>query len=214
MRNWRINSVLALIFIFSAAIACRLFFLQVVEHNYYAALARGQQKLFWDVIGDRGEIFLANHALPVATNREYLFLYLSPAEVPADEKEIVAQALSEKLDMEKDYLLSKLQEDSLYELIKDKMTDEEVIPIEELGLTGVHFKKETFREYPYGDFASHILGFVNEAGEGQYGVEEYWNDVLRGKEEFWEGIKGPLGYFFSGMSNSDNKGGSPTDDRL
>ena len=206
MSNWRINFVLALIFIFSAVITYRLFFLQVVSHNFYEALARGQQKLFWDIIGDRGEIFLANHDLPVATNREYSFLYLSPAEVPAAEKEQVAQVLSEQLDMEKEYLMSKLQKDSLYELIQDKMTDQAVVPIEELGLVGVHFKKETFREYPYGDFAAHVLGFVNEAGEGQYGVEEYWNDVLRGKEEFWEGVKGPLGYFFSGLSSSDNKG--------
>ena len=69
---------MALIFIFSAAIAFRLFFLQVVRHDYYAALARGQQKQFLDFVGDRGEIFLANHDLPVATNREYSFLYLSP----------------------------------------------------------------------------------------------------------------------------------------
>ncbi len=206
MKNWRINFVLALIFIFSAAITCRLFFLQVINHDYYAALARGQQKLFWDVIGDRGEIFLANHALPVATNREYKFLYLSPAEIPVDEKEKVAQALSEKLDMDKDYLILRLQEDSLYELIRDKMTDEAVSPIEELKLPGVYFKEEIVREYPYGDFASHVLGFVNEDGEGQYGAEEFFNDVLRGKEEFWEGIKGPLGYFFPGLSNSDNKG--------
>ncbi len=206
MKNWRITFVLALIFIFSAVITCRLFFLQVVSHDYYAALARGQQKLFWDIIGDRGEIFLANHALPVATNREYSFLYLSPAEIPADEKEKVAQVLSEKLKIDKDYLESRLQKDNLYELIQNKMTDEAVIPIEELKLTGVYFGKETSREYPYGDFASHILGFVNEEGEGQYGAEEYWNDTLRGKEEFWEGIKGPLGYFFPGLSNSDNKG--------
>lgn len=206
MKNWRINFILGLIFLFSAAITCRLFFLQIVKHDFYAALARGQQKLFWDAIGDRGEIFLTNHSLPIATNREYSFLYLSPAEVPAEQKEKVAQALSEKLDMDESYLFSKLQKDNLYELIKDKMTEEEVASIEELKLIGVHFKKETFREYPYGDFAAHILGFVNESGEGQYGAEEYWNDVLRGKEEFLEGIKGPLGYFFSGSSNLDNKG--------
>jgi len=197
---------LALIFIFSAAIAFRLFFLQVVRHDYYAALARGQQKQFLDFVGDRGEIFLANHDLPVATNREYSFLYLSPNEVPASEKEKVAQALSEKLDMDKDYLMSRLQKDNLYELIRDKMTDQDVAMIEELKLVGIHFKKETFREYPYGDFASHVLGFVNEEGAGQYGAEEFFDDVLRGKEEFWEGVKGPLGYFFPGLSRSDNKG--------
>ncbi|MFH1575411.1 MAG: penicillin-binding protein 2 [Candidatus Nealsonbacteria bacterium] len=206
MKNWRINLVLALIFIFSAVIMYRLFFLQVVSHDFYAALASGQQKLFWDTVGDRGEIFLTNHDLPIATNLEYSFLYLAPAEIPADEKENVAKVLSEKLNIDEEYLMSRVQKNNLYELIQDKMTDEAVFSIEELKLTGVHFKKETIREYPYGDFASHILGFVNEDGAGQYGVEEYWNDVLRGKEEFWEGIKGPLGYFFPGLSNSDNEG--------
>jgi len=206
MKNWRIHFVLTLIFIFSAAVACRLFYLQVLEHDFYAAFAGGQQKLFQDVIGDRGEIFLANHDLPVATNREYSFLYLVPAKVSADEKERVAQALSKKLNMDKDYLLSKLQKDNLYEFVKDKMTDETVASIEELKLPGVYFETAISREYPYGDFASHVLGFVNQDGEGQYGAEEYWNDVLHGKEAFWEGIKGPLGYFFPGRTDSDNKG--------
>jgi len=206
MKNLRINFVLSLILIFSAAIACRLFFLQVVSHDLYAALARGQQKLFWNVLGDRGEIFLANHDLPVATNRQYSFLYLSPAEIPVGDREKIAEVLSENLDLSKSYLLEKLQKDNLYELVKDRMTDEEVKPLAEMKLTGVHFGQETVREYPYGDLASHILGFVNEDGDGQYGLEEYFDDVLRGEEKFWEGIKGPLGYFFPGMNQSDSKG--------
>ncbi len=206
MKNLRINFVLALVFVLSAAVMCRLFFLQVVNHDLYAALARGQQKLFWDVVGDRGEIFLANHDLPVATNRDYSFLYLSPAEIPLEGREKIAEVLSKNLDLDKKSLLEKLGKDSLYELVKDKMTDEEVKPLEEMKLTGVYFGKETIREYPYGDFASHLLGFVNEDGEGQYGLEEYLNDVLRGEEKFWEGIKGPLGYFFPGMNQSESKG--------
>ena len=206
MKNWRLHLVLGLIFILSAVVMYRLFFLQVVRHDFYAALARGQQKYFWDVQGDRGEIFFKNHALPVATNREYSFLYLSPAEIPEDEKEKIASILSEKLNLDKDYLMQKLGEDNFYELFKDKFTEEQVKTLEEMNLTGVHFKKENIREYPYGDLASHLLGFVNEDGEGQYGAEEYFDDVLRGEEKLWEGVKAPLSYFFPGLDRGDSKG--------
>ncbi len=46
---------------------------------------------------------------------------------------------------------------------------------------------EPLREYPQtgGDptttLASHLLGFVNREGIGQYGVEQYYQDVLSGK---------------------------------
>lgn len=206
MKNWRVHAVLGLIFVFSAVVMYRLFFLQVTNHDFYAALARGQQKYFWDVRGDRGEIFFANHALPVATNREYYFLYLSPGEIPENEKESIAEALSQNLSLDKNYLLFKLQEDSLYELFKDKLTEEQVKTVDAMNLSGVYFKKETVREYPYGDFAAHVLGFVNEDGYGQYGAEEYFDEVLRGEEKLWEGVKAPLSYFFPGMNQSDSKG--------
>lgn len=210
MKNWRanlrINIVLAFIFLISAAIIGRLVFLQIVEHDYYAAMARGQQKLFWNALGDRGEIFLQNYSLPIATTREYFFIYLSPAEIPAEEKETIAETLSLELGIEKEYLLQRLAEDSLYELIADKLEEEKIIGLREMKLTGVHFGSENIREYPYGEFASHVLGFVNQDGSGQYGVEEYWDKVLHGKEEFWEGERGPLGYLFPGIDRSSSQG--------
>jgi stage V sporulation protein D (sporulation-specific penicillin-binding protein) len=46
----------------------------------------------------------------------------------------------------------------------------------------VYLYPRKIRSYPYGSFASHILGFVNNDGEGQYGVEGYWNKILEDKE--------------------------------
>ncbi len=207
MKNWRINFTLALFFLFSATIVGRLVFLQIIDGDLYAALARGQQKYFVNSLGDRGEIFFQNHEMPVATNKEDAFVYLSPAEILLAEREGIAQTLSNKLGLSKDYLLGKLRkEDSLYEVIKDKVSDDEVAVLEQVDLTGVYIGQEKSRQYPYKEFASHLLGFVNEDGEGQYGVEEYFDDLLRGKEEFWEGEKGPLGYLFPGADISASEG--------
>jgi stage V sporulation protein D (sporulation-specific penicillin-binding protein) len=37
------------------------------------------------------------------------------------------------------------------------------------------------RSYPQGTVAAHVLGFVNDDGQGQYGIEQFYNEKLTGK---------------------------------
>ncbi len=57
------------------------------------------------------------------------------------------------------------------------------------------------RYYPYNNFASHIIGFVNDAGQGQYGLEGYYNKTLKGDFGL---LKKGVGYLAS-ILDSDNK---------
>lgn len=197
MRYWRINIILLFIFLFAAAIIGRLVVLQIIKHDLYAALAKGQQKFLIASLGDRGEIFLQNHQLSVATTKTYISVYISPKEIPVKERENTAKILGDVLGLDEESLLKKTEKDSLYELLKKRISQEEFEVLQWKKLAGLHFEEEKARYYPYGDFASHLLGFVNEQGEGQYGLEEYQNSVLRGKEKFLEGERGPLGFLFS-----------------
>ena len=52
--------------------------------------------------------------------------------------------------------------------------------IEELGFKGIGLRTESIRTYPQGSLASQLLGFVNDEGEGTYGVEQALNDELGG----------------------------------
>ena len=206
MRDWRINLILVFIFLLGATIIGRLVFLQIIHHDFYAALATGQQRFFINSQGDRGEIFFQSHDLPVATNQTYAFLYASPNEISAEKKQETIEILSEVLNLSQDFIRSKIEQDSLYEVVKRKLTEEEVEHLKKEDLAGVYFGKEKIRTYPYQTFASHLLGFVNQEGRGQYGIEGYWDEVLTGKEEFLEGEKGPFGYLFSRKENLDNQG--------
>ena len=197
MRNWRINLILILIITLAAAIIGRLVFLQIIKYDFYSALAQGQQKFFMNSQGERGEIFFQGYDLPIATNKTYFFAYVSPNEISSSDREEISKNLSEALNLDYNLVLEKLQKDSFYELIKNKIEEKEYNNLKAMNLPGLYFGKEESRTYPYGDFASHLLGFVNEDGEGQYGIEGYWDNFLKGKEEFLEGEKGPLGYFFS-----------------
>ncbi|MBI2450570.1 MAG: penicillin-binding protein 2 [Candidatus Nealsonbacteria bacterium] len=183
MRNWRINLVLIFIFLFGAAIISRLVFLQIIQNDFYLALAKGQQKFFTDNRGERGRIFLQNHEFPVATEKINYFIYASPLEIGPEEKEKISEILNQTFGLEKGPVFKKLQNDSLYELLKDRLTEKEVSDFDGLSLKGIYLGQEKQRDYPYGRFASHLLGFVNKDLEGQYGIEEYWNDYLAGKEK-------------------------------
>ncbi|MBR4343829.1 MAG: peptidoglycan glycosyltransferase [Lachnospiraceae bacterium] len=48
-------------------------------------------------------------------------------------------------------------------------------------VVGVWFEEEYTRVYPYGNFASHVIGYATRDG-GSYGLEQYYNDYLTGTE--------------------------------
>lgn len=83
-----------------------------------------------------------------------------------------------------------------YEPLKDKIDKETFEKIKNLNLEGIYFKEETWRYYPEKNMASHILGFVGfEKNEkkGRYGIEEYFEKILKGKEGEFSGEKDPFG---------------------
>ncbi len=57
MKNWRIDLILLFILLFAATITSRLVFLQIINKNFYQALAAGQQNISQEIVPLRGEIF-------------------------------------------------------------------------------------------------------------------------------------------------------------
>lgn len=51
---------------------------------------------------------------------------------------------------------------------------------ENKNIKGVWFEEEYKRVYPYGTLAADAIGFTSVDGQGTYGLEEYYNDVLNG----------------------------------
>lgn len=47
-------------------------------------------------------------------------------------------------------------------------------------IKGIWFEEEYIRKYPYRTLASDVLGFTGKDNAGQFGLEEYYNDVLNG----------------------------------
>jgi cell division protein FtsI/penicillin-binding protein 2 len=65
----------------------------------------------------------------------------------------------------------------------------------EWDIVGIKAEQRTKRMYPDGKLAAHILGFVNDNGYGFYGVEGYYDTMLRGTPGYQRGERSPFGEF-------------------
>jgi cell division protein FtsI (penicillin-binding protein 3)/stage V sporulation protein D (sporulation-specific penicillin-binding protein) len=99
--NNRINFLIAIIFLFGAAIIARLFYLQIMKHDFYVARADNQQQTESVLNPGRGRIFIlddsktGNGALyPLADNKQFALLYAVPYEIKSSGE---AQDIANKL---------------------------------------------------------------------------------------------------------------------
>jgi penicillin-binding protein 2B len=145
----------------------------------------------------RGTIYDVNNEILAQDVRSYtLIAYLDESRTTDSnnpkhvvDKEMTAEALSPLINMSVESILSLLNLDkyqvelgpggrNLTELQKQK--------IEALELPGIDFIKGSKRDYPNGDFASHILGYARKSDDGEIngelGIEYKYNNELKGTD--------------------------------
>lgn len=188
--NWRINLILILFFLFGAAVVSRLFVLQILQRKLFEAQALGQQVDFNNVIGSRGQIFCAtsqatkgkqgsDEVKSLAINKDSWTISANPKDI--SDKQAFAEILSASIGQSQDMILSQLNTDVSYVVLKKDVLSADLEKIKELNLKGLFWKNEPERFYPQGKMASQTLGFLGGEGLGQYGIEGYYEDILKGK---------------------------------
>lgn len=167
-------------------ITIRLFFLQVISGEYFRTLAVRQYNFFGDISPRRGDIFLTdknNDLYSAASTKEGYLLYINPDKL-VDSEDAYAK-LKNYLELDKeDFIMRAAKKADPYEVISHKIDKKIAEKVNALKITGVGTAPEEWRSYPSKTLASHVLGFLgykNDELEGRYGVERYYEDVLKGK---------------------------------
>ncbi len=182
----RLYILAASVVILGVVILIRLYSLQVVAHSKYESIAEGQHKAFSELTARRGEVYLQSKEgkYPLAVNREYPMVFLEPKLI--EDRDAVVKEVSYILGMDRNEIEEKLSDaDSMFEIVKKKISQEEAERIENLRLKGVKVMNETYRYYPGEELASQIVGFMGSDGEnikGMYGIEAFWEEDLRGEK--------------------------------
>ena len=101
-----------------------------------------------------------------------------PDEAP--NPELAASLLSEVLDTGAESIRAKLAR-TRFQWIKRLAEPGEAERVRNLNLSGIHFEKESKRYYPHGTVASHLLGAVGIDHNGQAGLEQSFDSLLKGE---------------------------------
>ena len=182
----RVRLVMLMLGAAMAVLIVRLFYLQVVQADMWKEKASSQQMYSTSITATRGNIYDRNMKT-LARSVTVWTVFISPAEMKEEQRELVASGLSEILDVDYDMVYEKSLKTWRYnETIKKKVdndtADAVTAFIQENDIRGIYLTEESMRYYPYGNLASTVLGFTGSDGSGAYGLEAYYNKALSGTD--------------------------------
>lgn len=159
----------------------RLVFLQIIQGDELQKKAVEQQTRDNLVASQRGAIYDRNRK-KLAQSSTAQTVTANPNEIQKAKKDIgeIASKLAAVLDMDAADIRTKLEKETNHVTIKRRVEDETATAVRELELTGVYLQEDAKRYYPYGSFASHILGFVGDDNQGLAGIEALYEEQLKG----------------------------------
>ncbi len=157
--------VLVMLFILLA----RFVYLQVVKHSHYQTLAENNRISVAPIVPNRG-LILDRNGVVLAHNYSGYTLEITPNKV--GDLEATIDQLAQLVDIQpKDRKrFKKLQaEGHDFESlpIRNRLSDEEVarFAAQSYRFRGVEIKARLFREYPYNEQTSHLIGYIGRINE-------------------------------------------------
>ena len=190
----RLIGLLLIVVVGSLALVARLAFWQVGQRDFLIDQAASQTSVRVEEPTARGEIYDRTGTVVLATSVARDRLVASPHSMTRDERRSTADALIWMLGLDEEAattLRARIdQKDKSYVIlargIEPAMADRIRTASRDGSITGITLESEPLRVYPQpgggpdSTLAAHLLGFVNREGLGQYGVEQYYQDILGG----------------------------------
>ena len=197
VKRSRILLIVALV-LFSVLLF-RILIYQTIDYDYYQKKVLSQMTTEANVTASRGNIYDANGVL-LATNVTTYRVFISPSSIASAQAEaneggagvqydtLISERLSSALGLEYDFVYKqttyvKYLDRTVKRGVDEATADAIRLFINEYGLQRmVYLQATNTRYYPYQTLASHVLGFTGSDGEGLYGLELYYDDLLSGTD--------------------------------
>ena len=161
---------LAVLFAFML-VAARLVYLQVVRHDDLNEQAESNRTAVVPIVPNRG-LILDRNGIVLATNYSAYTLEITPSKVSDLEETIEALERLVEITPRDKRRFKKLREESRsFESlpIRTRLSDEEVarFAAQRFRFPGVDIKARLFRNYPYGELASHVVGYIGRINQAE-----------------------------------------------
>jgi len=168
----------------------RFVWLQVIQHDYYRTRAEENRISLVPIVPNRG-LIVDRNGVVLARNYSAYTLEITPSKVKNLEETI--DELAKILDVQpkdRKRFHKLLAESKNFESlpIRTRLSDEEVAVFiaHRYRFPGVDIKARLFRQYPFGAFASHLLGYIGRVTDRDIEKieEREVEDNYRGTEHF------------------------------
>lgn len=165
-----------------AIFAVRAFYVQVIRYEYYHASALNDQLKQYEIPAKRGIIraYDGGQSVPIVLNERLFTIYADPMYIkePEDVARTVASVVGgDPSEYEKDMQ----NKNRRYVVLAKKVSKEKKEKLLAYKYPGLGAQEQSYRMYAQGAMAAQLLGFVNEEGDGKYGIEQALNEKLAGK---------------------------------
>lgn len=180
----RSRVLVSLMCILGAVFVARLFYLQVIQHEYYEIKAVEEHSKKFKIVAKRGLIYAHDGKEAYAKlvlNEPVFTVYADPRYVKDEEK--VAHVLRRIAggNLVKEFEKGLANKTLQYTVLARQVNKAQADLITKETLAGVGLQEQERRVYPEGQLAAQVLGFVNGEGKGQYGLEQALDKDLAGK---------------------------------
>jgi len=191
LRSHRRLVVLATIFFaFSLILVGRIIYWQLVRRQELLELAELEHYQTRVIPPQRGAILDRTGSL-LATDIFQYEIFATPRDVP--NPRWTAEQLAPLLEKPPETLWALLDRKDLSVTLAKQIPLNVGEKIASWGLPGVGAIPLPQRIHPEKELACHLLGFVGAEGDGFYGLEEYYNDILQGEPGSRGGERDPSG---------------------
>jgi len=178
----RLRTWYGLLLVVLAICAVRLFYIQIIHHGYYRAAALSDQLKQYEIPASRGVIKAhdGKNILPIVLNQQLYTLYADPTYIkkPTDVAQQLPSIIGGQASKFEPLLRTK---DTRYVVLAKKLTETQSRQITALKQPGLGTTAQAYRTYPQGSMLAQVLGFVNDEGQGKYGIEQALDKQLRGQ---------------------------------
>src|SRR5450759_2366318 len=176
----RLVSVLIFFLVLFIALFSRAFQLQVLSGEKLKNLAQRQHMATLQLQPERGMIY--------DRNGEKLAVSVLADSVCADPTRIAdpvraSQQIAGILNLDKQVVMKKILEPKSFCWLARRISPDQPANVANVEIKGIFLFKEPQRFYPNGQLAAHLLGFVGADVNGLEGLENKYDDILKGKPE-------------------------------
>jgi penicillin-binding protein 2 len=230
----RLTAVVIFVFLCFGALVARLIWLQVYKHSDFAALAEDNRIAVVPIVPNRG-LIVDRNGVVLARNYSAYTLEITPNKLQASLDSVIDQlaTLIEIEPKDRKRFRTLMAESKNFESVplRSRLTDDEVarFTAQRFRFPGVEVNARLFRQYPHGELASHVIGFIGRINQkeaedladspdannyngtdhiGKEGLEKSYETQLHGQTGYEKVIKTAGGRAVSTLSRTEAVAGN------